>query len=29
LNLMKISPSGDNGGRIYVYDHATASSSTC
>jgi hypothetical protein len=23
------SPSGDNGGRVYVYDHAAAGSSTC
>lgn len=28
LNLMNFSPSGDNGGRVYVYDHASAGSST-
>jgi hypothetical protein len=29
LNLMIFVHSGDNGGRLYVYDHATASGSTC
>ena len=23
LNLMKTFPSGDNGGHVYIYDHAT------